>query len=75
MHADSCTHTSLHTHGDSDPPSNIAPWTVREESAEEMGAGGGVAAVWQVWEGGQVLEAGAGRSNVRFGGGHSAGLP
>lgn len=68
MHADSYTHTSLHTHGDSDSPSNIAPRTVREESAEEMGAGGGVAAVWQVWEGGQVLEAGAGRSSVRSGG-------
>ena len=41
MHADCSTHTSLHTHGDSDPSSNTAPQTIREEGAEEMRAGGG----------------------------------
>lgn len=57
-----CTHMETQIH------LQTAARTVREDSAEEMGTGGGVAAAWQVWEGGQVLEAGAGRSRVGFGG-------
>ena len=49
---------------------------IREEGAEETGAGGGTAAVWQVWEGGQVLGAGEGRDRVGFWeGGMWGGLP